>query len=90
MAVTGISSIVSNQVAGFDTTTAVDGLLSLDQTEIDLLKKKQSDIVAKQDLLNTLNSDLQALRTTAVAMADSATFLSYTASLSSSLPGTME
>ena len=83
MAGTGISSIVSNQVAGFDAKAAVKGLLSLDQTEIDLLKKKQSDIVAKQDLLNTLKSDLQALRTTAVAMADSATFLSYTASLSS-------
>ncbi|RMH51333.1 MAG: flagellar hook-associated protein [Zetaproteobacteria bacterium] len=83
MATTGISSIVSTQIAGFDVATAVDGILSVQQNEIDQLKKKQDDITARQDLLNQFSSDLQTLRSTAMAMADSASFFSYAATLSS-------
>ncbi|MDQ6964840.1 MAG: flagellar filament capping protein FliD, partial [Mariprofundales bacterium] len=76
--------MVSNQLAGFDTVAAVKGILTPQQNEIDQLTKRQTDIVAKQDLLNAFNADLQTLRSTATAMADSASFFSYGATLSSS------
>ncbi|MDX8414100.1 MAG: flagellar filament capping protein FliD [Mariprofundales bacterium] len=76
--------MVSNQLAGFDTVSAVTGILTPQQFEIDQLTKRQADIVAKQDLLNQFNVDLQSLRTTATAMADSTNFFAYGASLSSS------
>jgi len=81
-----IASVVSNQLAGFDTVAAVKGILTPQQFEIDQLKQRQTDITAKQDLLNQFNTDLQALRSTAAAMADSGSFFSYTASLSSNNP----
>ncbi len=84
MATTGISSVVSSQLAGFDTTAAVEGILTPQLNEITQFEQRQTDITDKQNLLTTFNADLQALRTTATAMADSTNFFSYSATLSSS------
>jgi len=85
MAVTSsISSLVSGQVAGFDTQAAVDGLLGIKQYEISQLQKKQDAITARQDAFLQVNNAVSSLRNTAIGMADSAAFFGYTASLASS------
>ncbi len=78
-----ISSLVSGQVAGFDAQGAVDGLLGIKKFEISQLQKKQDAITARQDALVKINDAVSSLRNTSIAMADSATFFGYTASLSS-------
>jgi len=70
-------------VAGFDAQGAVDGLLGIKKFEISQLQKKQDAITARQDALVKINDAVSSLRNTSIAMADSATFFGYTASLSS-------
>jgi flagellar hook-associated protein 2 len=77
-----ISSLVTG-VAGFDTTAAVEGMLSFQTLEISQAKSKQDAETAKQTALTTINTALSALRTTATGMADKSAFFGYTASLSS-------
>ncbi len=84
MADTGIGSIISSQVAGFDAQAAVDGLLGLRKFEISQLEKKQDALTTRQDALLQINDASRALRTTAIGMSDKAGFFGYTASLSTS------
>ena len=79
-----IASLISGQVAGFDTQGAVDGLLGVRKFEISQLQKKQDAITARQDALLKVNTAVSSLRSTAIGMADSSAFFGYTASLASS------
>ncbi|RLL54354.1 flagellar hook-associated protein [Mariprofundus sp. EBB-1] len=84
MADTGIGSIISGQVAGFDVPAAVDGILGLRKFEINQLQQRQDNLTAKQDALLLINDASRNLRSTSIALADEATFFGYSASLSSS------
>ena len=77
-----ISSLVTG-VAGFDTTKAVEGLLSFQTLEINQAKNRQSDETAKQTALAAINTALSSLRNTSIAMADKSAFFGFTANLSS-------
>jgi len=80
---TPISSLVTG-VAGFDTTAAVDGLLAFHKLGISKAEDKKTAETNKQDAFVAINSAMLALKSTAVGMADSTSFFSYGASLSSS------
>ncbi len=81
---TGISSLISGQVAGLDVPGAVDGLLGLKKFEISQAQKKQDAVTARQDALLAINDAVTSLRNTSISMADSASFFGFNASLSSS------
>lgn len=78
--ITGMSGMIS----GYDIPTTVNGLLGPKQAEIDNLGRKKDVETQRQDAYAQLNSLLSDLRNTSLAMKDSASFFSYTASLSSS------
>jgi len=80
---TPISSSVTG-IAGFDTAAAVEGLLAFPKLEISQTQKKQDAQTAKQAAFLAINDAMLSFKSTAVAMADSAKFFSYSASLGSS------
>jgi len=77
-----VSSTITG-VAGFDTTAAVEGLLSFHKLSISRAQFKQDDELAKQDALNTIRDSLSSFRSTATGLASKADFFGYNASLSS-------
>ncbi len=77
-----ISSLVTG-VAGFDTTAAVDGLLSFHKLAISQAQRKQDNELIKQDALNNIRDALSSFRSTATGLASKNDFFGYTASLSS-------
>ena len=79
-----IAGLISGQVAGFNVTAAVDGLLGVQKFEISQLKNQQAALTARQNALTAINTAASSLRNTAIGMEDSAKFFGYTASLSSS------
>lgn len=77
-----ISSQVTG-IAGFDTTAAVEGLLSFHTLGIEQAKKRQDAEMAKQEQLTIIKTAMSSLRSTATGMADKSAFFGYAASLSS-------
>ena len=84
MASINVSSITSDAYGSFDWQSMVDKLISVDSQPITTLQTEETANTAKIESITQIETDLEALQTTAQALSESSLFTSRTASASGS------